>query len=149
MQIESLSPIAGHGGPGNCRSISGAATRVKQKYDQIKDLLGREMLDQRFAGMKQAPENATDEDRQAVNEMLDDLNELLDKHSRGGKPPQDFQGFMARHGRHFPENPRNVEELLDSLAKRGGGPALPQQPEPQSSAPSWMRWPSRRSAHRS
>ena len=41
---------------------------------QIKDLLGREMLDQRFAGMKQALENATDEDRQAVNEMLDDLN---------------------------------------------------------------------------
>jgi uncharacterized protein with von Willebrand factor type A (vWA) domain len=25
---------------------------------------------------------------------------------------------MAKHGQHFPENPRNVEELLDSLAKR-------------------------------
>jgi uncharacterized protein with von Willebrand factor type A (vWA) domain len=28
-------------------------------------------------------ENASDEDRQRVNEMLDDLNDLLDKHSRG------------------------------------------------------------------
>ena len=45
--------------------------------------MGREMLDQRFAGMKEALENATDEDRQRVNDMLDDLNELLDKHAAG------------------------------------------------------------------
>jgi uncharacterized protein with von Willebrand factor type A (vWA) domain len=48
----------------NCPSTTGAAAEARQKYDQIKDLMGREMLDQRFAGMKQALENATDEDRQ-------------------------------------------------------------------------------------
>jgi uncharacterized protein with von Willebrand factor type A (vWA) domain len=91
---------------------------AREKYEQIKDLLGREMLDQRFAGMKEALENATDEDRQRVNEMLDDLNDLLDKHARGEDTEQDFQDFMAKHGEFFPENPRNVDELLDSLAKR-------------------------------
>ncbi|MDT7569743.1 MAG: hypothetical protein QOG76_8367, partial [Pseudonocardiales bacterium] len=91
---------------------------ARQKYEQIKDLLGREMLDQRFAGMKEALEGATDEDRQRVNEMLDDLNTLLDKHSRGEDTQQDFDDFMGKHGEYFPENPRNVEELLDSLAKR-------------------------------
>ena len=91
---------------------------ARDKYEQIKDLLGREMLDQRFAGMKQALEGATDEDRQRVNEMLDDLNELLDKHARGEDTQRDFDDFMAKHGEFFPENPRNVEELLDSLAKR-------------------------------
>jgi uncharacterized protein with von Willebrand factor type A (vWA) domain len=91
---------------------------ARQKYDQIKDLLGREMLDQRFAGMKQALEGATDEDRQRVTDMLDDLNELLDKHARGEDTQQDFQDFMDSHGEFFPENPRNVDELLDSLAKR-------------------------------
>ena len=91
---------------------------AREKYDQIKDLLGREMLDQRFAGMKQALEGATDEDRQRVNEMLDDLNDLLDKHSRGEDTQADFDDFMAKHGEFFPENPRNVEELLDSLAQR-------------------------------
>ena len=91
---------------------------AKQKYDQIKDLLGREILDQRFAGMKQALENASDEDRQAVNEMLDDLNNLLDKHAGGEDTQEDFENFMAKHGQYFPENPRNVDELLDSLAKR-------------------------------
>ncbi|MDT5335693.1 MAG: hypothetical protein QOD90_1198 [Mycobacterium sp.] len=91
---------------------------ARQKYEQIKDLMGREMLDQRFAGMKDALENATDEDRQRVNDMLDDLNELLDKHSRGEDAPQDFQDFMDKHGEFFPENPKNIDELLDSLAKR-------------------------------
>jgi uncharacterized protein with von Willebrand factor type A (vWA) domain len=91
---------------------------AREKYEQIKDLLGREMLDQRFAGMKQALEGATDEDRQRVGEMLDDLNDLLDKHARGEDTQQDFENFMDKHGEFFPENPRNVDELLDSLAKR-------------------------------
>jgi uncharacterized protein with von Willebrand factor type A (vWA) domain len=91
---------------------------ARQKYEQIKDLMGREMLDQRFAGMKEALENATDEDRQRVNDMLDDLNELLDKHAGGKDSPQDFQDFMDKHGEFFPENPKNIDELLDSLAKR-------------------------------
>jgi uncharacterized protein with von Willebrand factor type A (vWA) domain len=91
---------------------------ARQKYEQIKDLLGREMLDQRFSGMKQALEGATDEDRQRVNEMVNDLNQLLDKHSRGEDTQQDFDDFMNKHGEFFPENPRDVDELLDSLAKR-------------------------------
>ncbi len=117
MQIESLSPSPAKAVQ-ELSDYNWRSPEARQKYGQIKDLLGREMLDQRFAGMKQALENATDEDRQAVNEMLDDLNELLDKHSRGEDSQQDFQDFMAKHGQHFPENPRNVEELLDSLAKR-------------------------------
>jgi uncharacterized protein with von Willebrand factor type A (vWA) domain len=94
------------------------SAEARQSYEQIKDLLGREMLDQRFAGMKQALQGATDADRQRVNEMLNDLNELLDKHAKDQDSPQDFQDFMDKHGEFFPENPRNVEELLDSLAKR-------------------------------
>jgi uncharacterized protein with von Willebrand factor type A (vWA) domain len=94
------------------------SNEAREKYEQIKDLLGREVLDQRFAGMKEALEGATDEDRQRVTEMLDDLNALLDKHAKGQDSPQDFQDFMNKHGEFFPENPQNVEELLDSLAKR-------------------------------
>ena len=117
MQIESVSPSPAKA----VQELSGYDWRspeARQKYEAIKDLLGREMLDQRFAGMKQALENASDEDRRAVNEMLNDLNELLDKHAKGQDSPEDFADFMAKHGQHFPENPRNVDELLDSLARR-------------------------------
>lgn len=96
---------------------------ARQHYEQIKDLLGREMLDQRFAGMKQALENATDEDREAVAQMLRDLNELLAKHARGEDTPEDFEDFMARHGDAFPEDPQDVDELIDVLARRSAAAA--------------------------
>ncbi len=91
---------------------------ARQDYEKIKDLLGRELLDQRFAGMKQALENATDEDREQINQMLSDLNALLDQHRRGEDTPQDFADFMDQHGQFFPENPRDIDELMDSLAQR-------------------------------
>src|SRR3954447_23837780 len=91
---------------------------AREDYERIKDLLGREMLDQRFAGMKQALENATDADRAAINEMLTDLNDLLSKHARGEDTPEDFSDFMDKHGDFFPENPQNVEELIDAMAQR-------------------------------
>ena len=91
---------------------------ARAAYEEIKDLLGREMLDQRFAGMKQALENATDEDRAAINEMLGDLNDLLEKRARGEDTQQDFEDFMAKHGQQFPERPQNLDDLLDSLAQR-------------------------------
>ncbi|MGC4110250.1 MAG: VWA domain-containing protein [Nocardioides sp.] len=91
---------------------------AREDYERIKDLLGRELLDQRFAGMKEALENATDADRAAVNEMLTDLNELLSSHQRGEDTQQDFDDFMAKHGDFFPENPQNVDELIDAMAQR-------------------------------
>lgn len=117
MQIEALSPSPAKAVQ-ELSDYNWRSGEARESYEKIKDLLGREMLDQRFAGMKQALEGATDEDRQRVTDMLDDLNELLDKHSRGEDSQQDFQQFMDKHGEFFPENPQNVEELLDSLAQR-------------------------------
>ncbi len=99
-------------------SYDWASHEAREDFEKIKDLLGREMLDQRFQGMKDALENATDEDRQRINEMLTDLNELLDKHRRGEDTEQDFADFMDKHGDFFPENPQNIDELMDSLAQR-------------------------------
>ncbi|BBZ21990.1 vWA domain-containing protein [Mycolicibacter hiberniae] len=117
MQLEALSPSPAKAVQ-ELADYNWRSSQARESYEKIKDLLGREMLDQRFAGMKQALEGATDADRQRVTDMLDDLNDLLDKHSRGEDTPQDFQQFMDKHGEFFPENPRTVEELLDSLAKR-------------------------------
>jgi len=91
---------------------------AREAFEEIKDLLGREALDQRFAGMKQALEGASEEDRAAINEMLDDLNELLEAHRRGEDTPEQFEEFMAKHGGFFPENPSNIDELIDALAER-------------------------------
>lgn len=117
MQIGDLSPSTAQAVQ-ELADYEWRSSDARENYEKIKDLLGREMLDQRFAGMKNALENATDEDRQAISEMLKDLNDLLDKHNRGEDTDQDFADFMRKHGQHFPENPQNVDELLDSLAER-------------------------------
>ncbi|MBC7632908.1 VWA domain-containing protein [Aeromicrobium sp.] len=94
------------------------SSEARNDFEQIKDLLGREMLDQRFAGMKDALENATDEDRAAIQEMLGDLNDLLEAHARGDDSQEQFDSFMDKHGDFFPEKPGNIDELLDTLAQR-------------------------------
>ncbi|MER7607662.1 VWA domain-containing protein [Nocardioides sp. NPDC127503] len=117
MQIDNLSPNTA-AAVSELSSYDWTSREAREAYEEIKDLLGREILDQRFKGMKQALEGATDEDREAIAEMLRDLNELLDKHNRGEDTPEDFDEFMAKHGQYFPENPQNIDELLDTLAQR-------------------------------
>ena len=117
MQLQNL-PQSTAAAVNELASYDWQSSTAREAYEQIKDLLGREVLDQRFAGMKQALEGATEEDRAAVAEMLADLNELLDKHRRGQDTDADFQDFMAKHGQFFPENPQSVEELIDALAER-------------------------------
>lgn len=117
MQLGNLSPSTA-AAVSELSSYDWQSRAAREDYERIKDLLGRELLDQRFAGMKQALENATDEDRAAVDEMLGDLNELLEKHRLGEDTQADFEEFMAKHGDFFPESPRDIDELLESLAQR-------------------------------
>lgn len=117
MQINNL-PTSTAAAVSELSSYDWSSQQARADYEKIKDLLGRELLDQRFQGMKQALQNATDEDRAAVNEMLSDLNELLEKRRRGEDTTEDFADFMAKHGDAFPEAPQSLDELLDALAKR-------------------------------
>lgn len=117
MQLEGLPPNVA-AAVSELSSYDWQSREAREAFEQIKDLLGREMLDQRFAGMKEALENATDEDRQAIDEMLGDLNDLLEKRGRGEDSQEDFDEFMAKHGDFFPENPQNLDELLDAMAAR-------------------------------
>jgi len=117
MQLESRSPSTAEA----VRELSDYDWRnpqARQDFEKIKDLLGRELLEERFQGMKQALEGATDSDRQRVTDMLKDLNALLAAHAKGEDSQEQFDQFTAEHGEFFPEQPRSVEELLDSLAQR-------------------------------
>ncbi|MGW4325656.1 vWA domain-containing protein [Nocardia sp. NPDC004573] len=90
----------------------------RENYRKIRDLLGRELLESRFQGMKQALQNTTAQDVERVRRMMSDLNDLLAAHAGGENTEQRFAEFMAEHGEFFPENPRDTEELIDALAAR-------------------------------
>jgi uncharacterized protein with von Willebrand factor type A (vWA) domain len=91
---------------------------ARQSYEQIRDLLGRELMESRFQGMKQAMQEVRPEDVERIRQMMADLNDLLLSHLRGEDTEEKFAEFMRNHGEFFPENPRNVEELIDALAAR-------------------------------
>ncbi|SDF11392.1 Uncharacterized protein, contains von Willebrand factor type A (vWA) domain [Blastococcus fimeti] len=91
---------------------------ARQAYEQIQDLLRREVLDSSFASMKQALENAGEQDMQAIKDMVADLSQLVDAHNRGEDTDERFADFMEKHGQFFPDDPQTVEELIDSLARR-------------------------------
>ena len=92
---------------------------ARQTFEELRDMLRRDVLDQQFRGMKQALQDpASSESRQQLKDMLADLNSLLEKHSRGEDTEQDFRDFMDVHGQFFPDQPENVEQLLDQLARQ-------------------------------
>jgi uncharacterized protein with von Willebrand factor type A (vWA) domain len=91
---------------------------ARQTFEQLQDLLRREVLDRQFRGMKQALENPDPAAMQRVKDMLADLNEMLEADARGEHTQEQFDDFMSRYGDMFPDQPSNLEELVDSLARR-------------------------------
>jgi uncharacterized protein with von Willebrand factor type A (vWA) domain len=97
-----------------------ASPEARRLYQQILDGLRRDVLDQRFAGMRAALGAAANDPaaQQRIADMLHDLNDLLARHARGEDTTDAFAEFMRRHGEFFPEKPASVDELVDILARR-------------------------------
>ena len=69
--------------------------------------------------MKQALENADPQAMQrGQGHDAPTSTTMLDADARGEHTQEQFDEFMAEHGEFFPDNPQNLEELVDSLARR-------------------------------
>jgi uncharacterized protein with von Willebrand factor type A (vWA) domain len=99
-----------------------ASAEARRLYEQILEGLRREVLEQRFTGLRDAMQGAdpatNPQANQRLRDMLHDLNDLLARHARGEETADAFRQFMDKHGDFFPDNPRSVDELVDSLARR-------------------------------
>jgi uncharacterized protein with von Willebrand factor type A (vWA) domain len=91
---------------------------ARDTFERLRDLLRREVLDSQFRGMKQALTDPDPAAMQRVKDMLAGLRGMLDADSRGEHTQEDFERFMAEFGDMFPDNPGNLEELVDSLVRR-------------------------------
>jgi uncharacterized protein with von Willebrand factor type A (vWA) domain len=88
-------------------------------YEQMKDRLRRDVIDQQFAGLTQAVQDLSDPATQAaMAEMMNDLNDLLDKHRRGQVTEQDYQDFLDKHREFFPNAPETLDEFIDEMARQ-------------------------------
>ncbi|WP_433333751.1 hypothetical protein [Spirillospora sp. CA-294931] len=91
---------------------------ARATFEKLKDLLRQEVLDAQFQGMRQALQGQDPATMERVKNMMAALNEMLDRDARGEHTQDDFDRFMGDYGDFFPEQPANLEELVDSIARR-------------------------------
>jgi uncharacterized protein with von Willebrand factor type A (vWA) domain len=91
---------------------------ARETFERLQDLLRREVLDSQFRGMKQTLQQPDPEAMQRVKDMMAGLNAMLDADAQGTHTQQDFDDFMAEFGEMFPEQPQDLEQLVDSLVRR-------------------------------
>ena len=92
--------------------------QAQRKFDELMQWLREEVMGSYFRNMAQGLQSLSAEDLAAFKEMLSALNDLIAARDRGELTDDDFRRFMDRHGRYFPENPRNLDELLEQMARR-------------------------------
>ena len=92
---------------------------ARQKFQELMDELKQKMMEQYFKDMQSSLQGMTPEQMQGMKQMLKDLNQMLDQHSRGQLSDQQFQQFMQRYGEMFgPNQPANMEELMEQIQER-------------------------------
>lgn len=90
-----------------------------QKFQELKDRLQRDVIDQQFKNMTQGMKQMdSPESRAAMKEMMQDLNAMLEKHQRGEDASQDYEDFKEKHSDFFPEAPETLQEFIDELARQ-------------------------------
>ena len=98
------------------QSYEFASPEARQRFQELVEQLRQQVLDSYVNRMAGAVEGMTPEDMARMKDMLAALNEMIEARARGDEP--DFDGFMERFGDFFPEDPQNLDELLEVLARR-------------------------------
>ena len=115
MRLDMLPPDL----PGQIQALDNydfTSKKAQEDYDELVGDLRNQLMQQAVDGMSDAMSNMSPEDLAAMKDMMADLNEMLDQRANGIEP--DFDAFMDKHGDFFPENPENLDELLEAMAAR-------------------------------
>jgi len=92
------------------------SSEAQQRFDELMDKLREQLMQQFVDQMSGAMQNMSAQDMARMKDMMASLNDMLDRHANGEDPR--FDEFMSEFGDFFPENPQNIEELIDLLAER-------------------------------
>jgi uncharacterized protein with von Willebrand factor type A (vWA) domain len=92
------------------------SAEAQQRFEQLVERLRQQLMQQMVDQMSDGMQSMTPGDMQRVKDMLAALNEMLDRRQRGEDPG--FEQFIDEFGDFFPENPQNLDELLEQMARR-------------------------------
>jgi uncharacterized protein with von Willebrand factor type A (vWA) domain len=115
LQLDMLSPdLAGQ--VRDLQQYEFTSSEARERFDELLDKLRQELMQQYVDQMSGSMQNMTPEDMARMKDMMAELNHMLEQRQRGEEP--DFDSFMERYGDFFPENPQNLDELLEVMAQR-------------------------------
>jgi len=92
------------------------SAEAARRFEQLLERLRQQVAQQMFEQMSGAMQQMGAEDMARMKDMLSALNEMLDRRARGEDPR--FEEFMERYGDFFPDDPKDLDELLEQMARR-------------------------------
>lgn len=92
------------------------SSEARERFEELTDQLRQQLAQRWFNQMAGAMSDVSPEAMARTKDMLAELNQMLADRAAGREP--DFAGFMERFGDFFPENPRDLDELLELMARR-------------------------------
>ncbi len=113
-QLDGLSPDVGER-IAALREYDFMEPGARQRFDDLVERLGKQVLEQFVQGMGDAIRSMSPEDLAANRDMVRDLNALI-RERIGGREP-DVREFLAKHGRFFP-GATSFDDIIEQLAQR-------------------------------
>ncbi|MBA2610300.1 MAG: hypothetical protein H0U92_15285 [Actinobacteria bacterium] len=95
-----------------------ASAEAQQKFDELMEELKQELLNTQFNQMAGAMGNVSPENMQAMKDMFNALNRMLEQREAGEPIDPSFEQFMDQYGDFFPQNPQTLDELLEQMAQQ-------------------------------
>jgi uncharacterized protein with von Willebrand factor type A (vWA) domain len=95
-----------------------ADAEAQREFDELMKWLSEQVLGAYFRNLAGGMRDLSPEDLRRMKDMLADLNAMIEARERGEHTQEDFHRFMERHGDLFPWSPRNLDELLEGMARR-------------------------------
>ena len=95
-----------------------ADAEAQRRFDELLGHLNEQVLGSYFRNLAEGLQNLSPEQLQRMKDMLAELNSMIEARGRGAHRQEDFDRFMQRFGDLFPERPQNLEELLETMARR-------------------------------
>ena len=115
--LDALPPDA----PGQMRDLQDyrfADPQAQRLFDELQEHVREQVMGSYFRQMAEGMRSMTPEDIARFKDMLAELNGLIEMRERGEDTQPTFEDFMTRHGDLFPDRPRTLDELLETMAKR-------------------------------
>jgi uncharacterized protein with von Willebrand factor type A (vWA) domain len=94
------------------------SSEARERFDELMEQLREQLAQSWFDQMSGAMSDVSPEAIQRMKDMLAALNDMLAQRERGEDTTAAFDQFMAEYGDMFPENPRDLDELLEVMAQR-------------------------------